>query len=368
MIPKSRNVFCILGVPIDAVSLNEAVSVVTNAIERRTKCFLSTPNVHFLLQSQTDESFRRSLINSDLVVADGMPLIWLARLLKIPLPQRVSGSDLFEKLRTLPSRRPIRVFFFGGNPGIAQRASEKLGAGAGGMCSVGFEYPGFGAANELGDPDTIGHINASAADLLVVALGAAKGQAWIDAHRHELNVPVVCHLGAVINFVAGTVRRAPRWMQQLGLEWCWRISQEPSLWRRYLQDGVWLLGLILGRVFPDALNIRWSKPSEAELAAATVFIDDSATARRVRLTGAWCRHNLSGRRKYLVDTVNGKDRIELDLSEVTHLDSALIGTIFLMEKLQSDAGGSLSIVNASRIARRTIHWNCADYLFNKSAI
>ncbi len=242
----ARDVVCILGLPFDAITLQDAVQRVRDAIHARRRLFLSTPNLNFLIGSRSDAAFRRSVVDSDLSVADGMPLVWMSRLLGTPLPERVTGSDLFERLRNEPlppGRSPIRVYFYGGPPGAAEAAARRLNAGSSAMVCVGYESPGFGSVEELSDAETIDRINARDADFLVVALGAVKGQAWIERNRGRLRVPVISHLGAVVNFEAGTVSRAPAWVRRAGLEWLWRIKEEPALWRRYGRDARALLGL-----------------------------------------------------------------------------------------------------------------------------
>ena len=117
------------------------------------------------------------------------------------------------------------------------------------MVCVGFESPGYGDVESMSSPETIQRINAARADFVVVSLGAQKGQAWIVRNRERLSAPVVSHLGAVVNFVAGEVLRAPRWMQRGGMEWAWRILQEPALARRYAKDGFVLFGLVVREVW-----------------------------------------------------------------------------------------------------------------------
>jgi N-acetylglucosaminyldiphosphoundecaprenol N-acetyl-beta-D-mannosaminyltransferase len=241
----SRNVHDLLGLPFDAITLEQAVAHIRMAAQTHTPCFFSTPNLNFLIASQTNAAFRQSVVDSDLSLADGMPIVWLAKLLAIPLPERVAGSDVFEALRQTPiGGRKIKVYFFGGPAGVAQRAAEKINTENGGMVCVGYETPGFGSVEDMSFPATLEKINASGAEFLVVALGAVKGQAWILHNRAQLKVPVVSHLGAVVNFVAGNVQRAPLWMQKTGLEWLWRVKEEPGLWARYFNDGVALLKLV----------------------------------------------------------------------------------------------------------------------------
>lgn len=244
----NRDVFCILGLPFDRVSLVDAQRITRSAVTGRQRCFLSTPNLNFAIACLEDPQFRLSVIQSDLSIADGMPLIWIARATGLPINERVAGSTLFQSLRqaALPAgSQAMRVYFFGGPPGVAQAACEKLNTSTSAMTGVGFDSPGFGTIEQMSDAATIERINASQADFLVVALGAKKGQAWIQHNLSRLRVPLVSHLGAVVNFVAGTVSRAPLWAQKTGLEWLWRIKEEPKLWRRYWDDGLGLLTLLV---------------------------------------------------------------------------------------------------------------------------
>lgn len=254
---SNRELHWILGLPFDAISLAEAVQTVRNAARRRTPLFISTPNLNFLIASQKDPAFRDSVIHSDLSLADGMPILWLAELLKVPIRERVAGSTLFEQLRYSPLRpeeRPLRVYFFGGPDGVAEKAANAINQDSSSMQCVGYCSPGFGSLDDISTPELLVHINASQADFVVVSLGAKKGQAWIERNRKHLQAPIISHLGAVVNFVAGNVQRAPTWMQRVGLEWVWRIKEEPSLWKRYLNDGLSLLYLTITQVVPAALG------------------------------------------------------------------------------------------------------------------
>lgn len=240
--PGRRRVW-LLGLPFDGVTLDEAVALVRDAAARRHRLFLTTPNVNFAVAARHDEAFRRSVLESDLSVADGTPIVWLARCLGLPIPERVAGSDLFERLRR-PAATPIKVYFFGGAPGVAQRACDVLNQEAGGLVCVGHDTPGFGDVPSMSTPAHLARINTARPDFLVVSLGARKGQAWIQHNLAQLDVPVISHLGAVVNFVAGEVRRAPPRLQRLGLEWAWRVKEEPALLRRYAGDAVRLVPLM----------------------------------------------------------------------------------------------------------------------------
>jgi N-acetylglucosaminyldiphosphoundecaprenol N-acetyl-beta-D-mannosaminyltransferase len=249
----SRDLCLVLGLPFDLLDLDWAEARVREAVTTRTRLFISTPNTNFVVAARRDAAFRNSVLHSDLSLMDGTPLVWVARLMGIPVSERVSGSDLFERLNQ-PGAPKLNVYFFGGPPGVAARASANLNAQGGPMQCVGHDEAGFGSVEDMSSDGVIDRINASGADFLVVALGAGKGQAWIEHNLLRLTVPVVSHLGAVVNFVAGSVKRAPRWMRRSGLEWLWRVKEEPRLWQRYASDAAVFLRLIATCVLPVALR------------------------------------------------------------------------------------------------------------------
>src|SRR6266702_4979002 len=140
----SRIVFGVLGLPLDVLGLEDLLQRIDHAVGARTSFLLSTPNVNFLMMSRSDPEFRESLLMSDLCAVDGMPLVWIAKLLGIPLRERLSGSDIFEALRSRVTARKLTVFFFGGSDGVALTVSKKLNQEAAGLKCVGVLNPGFG--------------------------------------------------------------------------------------------------------------------------------------------------------------------------------------------------------------------------------
>lgn len=407
-----RTVWCLLGLPFDAVTTDEAVSRVREAARASSRCFVSTANVNFVVACGTDNDFRNSVVDSDLSLADGMPLVWLARLLGIPLAERVAGSDLFEALRhtTLPRSgrggkvplfgpevqgragggthsegisEPIKVYFFGGQDGVANEACERLNAEPGMLHCVGAHGPGFGSLDEMSAPSIIEQINSSGADFLVVALGARKGQAWIVRNLSSLTVPVISHLGAVVNFVAGHIRRAPRWLRQVGLEWAWRIWEEPALWRRYWRDGIALFGELITRVAPYA---AWRQSSRGKGGGGTAMVSVSRQPRFVpigggegaavrnsddgrtppvtllAMAGALTAQNLAPiREAFREAALSGADLV-LDLRDAVTVDGAFLGLLLMLEKHVRRRSGRLTLVNPSRAVKRVFYWNRVDYL------
>ena len=202
----ARNVYCVLGLPIDALDMPMILRRIDAAAARRSPFLISTPNLNFLVNSRSDAEFRESVLDSDLCPADGMPVVWIARLIGVPIRQRVSGSDIFEALKA-PDRlgRRLKVFLFGGAPGVAAAAARTLNAVPSGLSCVGTFDPGFGSVDEMSREHIIDKVNASEADFLAASLGARKGQLWLHRNRRRLAAPIRAHLGAVINFQAGTV-------------------------------------------------------------------------------------------------------------------------------------------------------------------
>jgi N-acetylglucosaminyldiphosphoundecaprenol N-acetyl-beta-D-mannosaminyltransferase len=356
-----RRVHALLGLPFDAVDIAGAVQTVRLAASSSKRCFFSTPNLNFLIACLHDTPFRNSVIHSDLSVADGMPLIWIARWLHIPLPERVAGSSMFEILRSEVSNE-IKVFFFGGTPGVAEAACREINVASRGVRCVGYESPGFGSIEQMSSDSIIAHINASQADFLVVALGAKKGNAWIEHNLSRLTVPVVSHLGAVVNFVAGAVSRAPGWMQQVGLEWLWRIKEEPQLWKRYFYDGMALIHLLSSRVLPYMWYLRQHRPLPDELDRATVLADMNAGVADLKLQGAWTSSNLEPLRSAFKQVVKEDVNISLDMTEVSYVDSAFIGLLMLLHGYQQQVDKSLNVESVSNAVRRIFKWSCAEFL------
>jgi N-acetylglucosaminyldiphosphoundecaprenol N-acetyl-beta-D-mannosaminyltransferase len=364
MVDFHRNVHCLMGLPIDAISLPEAARALDQARQSGTRCFFSTPNLNFVIASQSNVRFRDSVSLSDLSLADGMPLVWVAKLLGVPVKGRVSGANLFEFLRKQSSSL-WNVFFFGGPKGTGQEACLAIGGKEAAMHPSGYIYPGFVGVEEMSRPDLIDCINASNSDMLVVSLGAAKGQEWICQNLDKLHTPVVAHLGAVINFVAGKVQRAPVWMQRTGLEWLWRIKEERSLLGRYAQDGLAFLGLLVTQVIPLAIFQRWRAPSEVHYERASIRHLQGSHGKATALGGAWRMANLAPLRTEFSRLERLHGDIYLDLAEVSGIDSAFIGLLLLLEMALHQQGRSLRLARVSRSLVRQFRLSGASHLVQR---
>lgn len=341
LVPRERRIpdfgrplFCLFGLLFDDIGMDDALGAVRDAVRDRRRCTIATPNLDFVVRSARNAEFRNSVLRSDLSLVDGMPLVWAGRLIGASRNGRVAGADLFERLRRdHPRNLPVKVYLFGGQPGIARLAAERLNAGSPGVQCVGYHSPGFGSVGEMSSPAVIEDINLSGADFVLVALGAEKGQAWIELNRAALDAPVMSHLGATINHAAGTLRRAPRWMKESGLEWLWRIGQEPSLWRRYAGGAVGALTLVVPALIAAALAAATRPRAEGPPALAVAASDAEVV---IRLKGAWTAQRFALLRAALSEHAATTKRLHLDLGSCSALDSRAAALLVLVKRFRQD--------------------------------
>jgi N-acetylglucosaminyldiphosphoundecaprenol N-acetyl-beta-D-mannosaminyltransferase len=364
--PWSRDrLHTFLGLPFDLVTVDETCRKILDSVANQQRLFLTTPNVNFVVACSRNAAFRNSVIDSDWVVVDGMPLVWLGRWLGLPIPERVAGSSVFERLQCTPpavGQHKLRVYFFGGPPGAAAAAADKMNADTAGMVCVGHASPGFGTVESMSTAEVIDEINAAQADFLVVALGAEKGQAWIQRNRERLNVPVISHLGAVVNFAAGGLRRAPSGWQRAGLEWLWRIKEEPNLWRRYAKDGWGLCQLIMTQVVPCKWHMvagRFNKRRE-DKAGLLITLEEQKVS--IHLHGAWRCEESYFLKDRLASVVDEMLPVHLDLSKLQDIDAKIFGNIFMLLKHRRSQGKELWIDPVPLKVRRLFSYYGVEYL------
>jgi N-acetylglucosaminyldiphosphoundecaprenol N-acetyl-beta-D-mannosaminyltransferase len=365
----SREVYCILGLPIDAIEIPAVLHKIRDAAAARRHFVISTPNLNFLITSLKDDEFRESLLLSDLCPADGMPIVWIAQLMGIPIRDRTAGSDVFAALRNQSRPEPpLKIFLFGATESVAAAASRMFNSGTTGIDCVGWICPGFGTVDELSQDQHIDKINSSAADFLVAALGAKKGQLWLLRNHKRLRVPVRAQLGATINYQVGAVTRAPQWLQKMGLEWLWRIGQEPHLWSRYRDDGIVFLRLLVTHVLPLALKAR-SLRRKARRAPLDLVIDSVQAPDSIvlRLRGFAIGRNAEQAAAAFRQALTLSRAIEIDLSEINELDPRFLGLVLMLRKrLKSLGGAGPQLSGISAKMEETFRRNGLEYLLRES--
>ncbi len=249
------------GIAFHNVTMAEAVARIVLCVQKADHpCHVCTGNLDHLAMIDQDPEFRAIYEGAELVLADGMPVIWLSHLTRgaRPLRERVAGSDLLWELGRISAMHGLRLFFLGGAPGSAELAAEAVcnrypGAQICGRYCPPFDN--FGSEAEQRHIEEI--VRAAAPDILLVGLGAPKQEKWIAAHKQRLGVPVSIGVGGSFEMAAGIFRRAPRWVQQIGMEWLYRLLQDPQrLWRRYLCRDLPFLIRLLSQLLGDRMVSR----------------------------------------------------------------------------------------------------------------
>lgn len=231
-IERSNCRVCLCGVEIDALSMPEVIARAEKAVENRTRLAISVVNVAKLVNMRGDALLRESVESGDLVLADGMPPVWVSRLKGQPLPGRVAGIDLMYQLFDLADRRALRVFFLGAKPDTAKRVVEIAGQEYPGMIIAGY-HDGYFSDSQQGEVARA--VREARPDILLVAMSSPKKELFMQRWSEFMAVPVCHGVGGSFDVMAGLASRAPGWMQRCGLEWFYRFLQEPGrMWRRYL--------------------------------------------------------------------------------------------------------------------------------------
>jgi N-acetylglucosaminyldiphosphoundecaprenol N-acetyl-beta-D-mannosaminyltransferase len=223
----------ILGVPLDAMTFDNMLHSIAEWITRGDRTYqICTVSPEFVMIAQDDPDFMRVLQSADCCVADGVGLLFAARYLGRPLPERVTGSDGVPLIAERAAQMGWKLFFLGAGQGVAQQAADRLTAQYPGLQVVGV-YEGSPSPEE--EEPIIELVNRSGADILFVAYGAPHQDKWIARNQDRLAVRVAMGVGGTFDFIAGVVPRAPRWMRRLALEWLYRLYKQPWRWRRMLR-------------------------------------------------------------------------------------------------------------------------------------
>jgi N-acetylglucosaminyldiphosphoundecaprenol N-acetyl-beta-D-mannosaminyltransferase len=224
----------ILGVGVSSVSLDDAVERIERWIGERSRNYVCVTGVHGIMESRRDQRLRSIHNDAGMVTPDGMPLVWFSRLMGRLHTQRVYGPDLMRKLTAVSKLRGYRQFYYGGAVGVSLKLTEILLREHTQLKVVGALCPPFRELTSEEDAVIVATINAARPDIVWVGLSTPKQELWMARHLGLIDAPVMIGVGAAFDFLAGTKRQAPRWMQRSGLEWLFRLCTEPRrLWRRY---------------------------------------------------------------------------------------------------------------------------------------
>ena len=226
----------IFGLRLSAIDLDDAIAAVESWVGERSRNFICVTGVHGLMDSRRDANLLDIHNRAGLVTPDGLPLVWISHLLGKGQTRQVCGCDLMRRLTEVSAERGYRQFYYGGADGVAEQLRQRLTADHPGLDVAGTLCPPFRPLTQEEDEAAVAAINAAQPDIVWVGLSTPKQENWMAAHLGRLDAPVMIGVGAAFDFLAGNKRRAPRWMQRIGLEWFYRLVAEPRrLWRRYLR-------------------------------------------------------------------------------------------------------------------------------------
>ncbi len=230
----------ILGVRVDDVDQTAALQIMAGYIESGVAHQVVTINPEFIIAAQQDEEFKAILNGAALALPDGVGILWAARFLGRPLKGRAPGVDTTQGIAALAAQRGYRLFLLGAAPGVAERTAARLIADHPALTVVG-THAGSPSIEE--EDEIVALIQAARPHVLFVAYGAPHQDRWIHRNLPRLEVPVAMGVGGAFDFISGVAQRAPRWMRNLGLEWCHRLLRQPWRWRRMLAlpRFIWLI-------------------------------------------------------------------------------------------------------------------------------
>ena len=235
-----------MNTEIDNLTMKETIDEIDKLIKKDKNAYVVTPNVDHIVKLETDKELQEVYKDADLILTDGKPLIWISKFYKTPIKEKISGSDLFPLLCEMAAEKRYNMFFLGAGEGVANKAAQNLTNKFPKLNIVGTYSPPFGFEKDKKEIEKIiNMVNKANTQILIVGLGCPKQEKFIHKYRKELNVPISLGLGASLDFEAGNIKRAPKWMSDNGLEWLYRLSKEPKrMFKRYIVDDVKIFKLM----------------------------------------------------------------------------------------------------------------------------
>jgi len=370
-----RETIVILGIPVDNLDMDETVEGIFALIDASRKDgkarLVATVNVDFVVNTLTWRLSRLRhpelidiLRRADLVTPDGMPLIWTSRMLGTPLKERVTGADLVPRLAEAAARKGKSIYFLGGQGDVGSRAARLLQAQFPGLKVAGADSPfvkieGEALTGETAkDQEVVERINRSGADILLIGFGNPKQEVWFERNRSRLQVPVSIGIGGTYEFIVGSVARAPQWMQAAGLEWIFRITQDPKrLWKRYVV-GFFKFGLmILPAIAYYKLKRRTLKNMSRQTQAVVTRDHEAglphpASIRVIGLPEVIDATTVANLRESTENEVRASGDAILDFQNVKFIDSSGLGFIVGLWRRARADNKNLNLIEIQPSTRR----------------
>jgi N-acetylglucosaminyldiphosphoundecaprenol N-acetyl-beta-D-mannosaminyltransferase len=340
----------ILGVPFDNITIAETIGLIEQMVRSRRPHYIATANVDFLAQAARDVELRRILCDAHLIICDGTPLVWASRLLGNPLPERVAGSDIAPLIMKIAAENGFRPFFLGASEDSALKAIENIKRQYPSISIAGYYSPPFSKLLDMDHEEIRRRILAAEPDILFVGFGCPKQEKWINMHYRSLGVPVSMGVGGTIDFLAGKIPRAPRWMQKSGTEWIFRLLQEPRrLAKRYFND-LWFFG---GAIFLQYLRLRVRR-KRSHSAIQSPPVRGDLDFNLLEIPSRLDFEAVHRDKELLERAVEGDKPCLVDLSRVEFIDSTGIGFLIRMQKKARLHGQQFLLINPTINVQRAL--------------
>jgi N-acetylglucosaminyldiphosphoundecaprenol N-acetyl-beta-D-mannosaminyltransferase len=330
----------IVGVPLDNVTMQSAIDRIEGYIQQGGFHQVATANVNFLANCQRHPELQRVLGSCDMVVADGMPLLWISRKMRLPLKERVTGVDMVPELARLSAEKGYTIYLLGATEASSNAAVDALEAMYPGARFVGRHCPPYLPIDEMDSEDILRRIRAARPDILLVSFGNPKQEVWLARHRNRLHVPVCIGIGGSLNMISGIVPRSPERFQRLGIEWLYRASREPGrLIGRYLSD----FFSVLVPLSRQMLAFARQGPRRPLFEGAAVQLPGATL---IPLSGGLSSFDCPGLEQQIAMNRIGNSHIVLDLAGLSYIDGVAVTQIIRLASRLHLEGSGLWLVNA----------------------
>jgi N-acetylglucosaminyldiphosphoundecaprenol N-acetyl-beta-D-mannosaminyltransferase len=371
-----RDCLSIFGIPIDNLTMNETLESIFRMIEdfryNSTPKYVATVNVDFIVNTlswSSKHSRHPELLDilrgADLVTADGMPVVWISKIMDSPLKERVTGSDMLPFISKKAAEHNKSIFLFGARPGIADNAAKILIERYPGLKIAGTYSPDVATEGEAmldsfeEDRKLVTMINESGADILFIGLGNPKQEIWFNRNRGNIKVPVSIGIGGSFSFITGDVLRAPSWMQKNGLEWIYRIYKDPGrLWKRYFNGLIKLgtcilLPVIYHKISSAMIKIRHHRSYISDKIGINVRHEEKSVLFKIPLKAT--RESISDIWAFIPHFKESS--LVIDFKETRHIDLYVMGFLVSLWRYYSSIGKKIYLTGITPLVERILKIN-----------
>jgi N-acetylglucosaminyldiphosphoundecaprenol N-acetyl-beta-D-mannosaminyltransferase len=358
---QTPDTVALFGLPITNVTMAQAVGRIEEMILSGRTHQIATANLDFARNSLKDQYLQRVICECSMVLPDGAPMLWASTLFRTPLKERVTGVDLIPELARLSALHGYGIFLLGASEESSRRAVQVLEQRFAGVRIVGRSSPEVQSLHEMDNEGLLREIEAANPDILLVAFGNPKQEIWIHRHRERLKVPVAIGIGGALDMIGGSLKRAPRFVQKIGMEWFYRMSQEPlRLLPRYANDAAALLTHL-------PLGLAANRMQPAERRQGRIQVDVQGTIRVIatpaKLSGDACGWLVREARAAVI----AEHTMVVDMSATIRVEADGLGGLLEARRILLAEGLWIWLAGMSNPVRRVLQFSAMSDLFRIAA-